>query len=309
MNVQAEEPDRWALVLAGGLGTRLRSMTRRIAGDERPKQFCALLGGDTAWEQTCARAQRVVPGEAVLSIVTREHASFYAPLLARVPGEVLVQPRGCGTAPAILYGLRRLVPAGPAASVVILPSDHYVSDEGRFMAHVSRAFAAVDCRPDLIVLLGITPDHPEVEYGWIETGEGIPLLADAICYRVQRFWEKPSLPVAMRLFARGCLWNSFVMVGRVGTFLAVMRRAVPALCDAMLAKGGSTDRLYAGLPSTSFSRTVLATQPANLGVLPVRGVRWSDLGTPRRLLEAVTWSGHRPAWLDAVAAEVVSKPA
>jgi mannose-1-phosphate guanylyltransferase len=301
--------DRWALVLAGGQGQRLRSVTRRIAGDDRPKQFCTLLGGDTAWEQTCARARFVVPGEAVLSILTREHASFYAPLLARVPGEVLVQPRECGTGPAILYGLRQLLPAGPTASVVILPSDHHVSDDRLFMAHVSRAFAVIERRPDLIVLLGIRPDHPEVEYGWIETGEPISLPSDAGCYRVRRFCEKPSLPVAARLFRQGCLWNSFVMVGRVGTFLAVMRGALPQLCAAMLATGEPPDRLYAGLPSTSFSHAVLARRPANLAVLPVRGVRWSDLGTPRLLLETLMWTGHRPVWLDAVAAEAVPEPA
>jgi hypothetical protein len=77
----------------------------------------------------------------------------------------------------------------------------------------------------------------------------------------------------------------------------------------MLATDASVDGLYADFPCIDFSRAVLATRPANLAVLPVRGVRWSDLGTPRHLLETLVWMGHRPAWLGAVSAEVVRGPA
>jgi hypothetical protein len=115
--------------------------------------------------------------------------------------------------------------------------------------------------------------------------------------------------VAERLFARGCLWNSFVMVGRVGTFLAMMRRALPQLCEAMLANGESPDRLYAGVPSTNFSRTVLATRPANLAVLPVRGcagATWALHGTYSKRFGGV--AADR-AWLDAGGDEVVREPA
>src|SRR3972149_5398964 len=103
---------------------------------------------------------------------------------------------------------------GPPPPVAIFPSDHYVSDDAAFMAHVAAAFEAALARPDLIILLGIRPDRPEVEYGWIEPADRIPLEGPGQVYRVRRFWEKPPLALAPTLLTSGCLWNSFLMVGR-----------------------------------------------------------------------------------------------
>src|SRR5437016_8599056 len=100
---------RWALILAGGDGRRLRPLTRQIAGDDRPKQFCPVLGGETLLEQTRRRVAALAPSERVLVVVVRAHERFYAPLLADVPSRcVVIQPENRGTAPAILYGLLRL---------------------------------------------------------------------------------------------------------------------------------------------------------------------------------------------------------
>jgi mannose-1-phosphate guanylyltransferase len=298
---------RWALILAGGRGVRLRPLTRRIADDDRPKQFCAILDGETLWAHTRGRAGLVVPAERTLSVVTAAHERFYAPLFAGLPAaQLVVQPTDRGTAPAILHGLLRVAVARPTGAVVVLPSDHYVSDEAGFMLHVDAAFRAVDRRPDLLVLLGMRPESAEVEYGWIEPGRALALPDGWTLHRVSRFWEKPAPALAQGLFARGCLWNTFVMVGRVPAFLSLIRSAAPELFEGFeriraslgtASEPAAVRRLHARLPPINFSQEVLAACPANLAVLPVNGVAWSDLGTPGRVLGVIVRTGVRPAWL------------
>ena len=304
----APQPSRWALVLAGGEGLRLRPLTRRIAGDERPKQFCRVLSRETLLEQTLDRAALLVAPDHILASVVRAHERFYAPLLTTVSSRCLViQPENRGSAPAILYGMLRLLTLAPAGPVAILPSDHYVSDNEAFMTHVQGAFDVVLAQPDLVVLLGITPDTDEVEYGWIELAEAIRGPWTWPLFRVRNFWEKPSRAIAANLRARGCLWNSFVIVAYPSALLSLIRDALPTLVDAFADvesrlsapwEDESLRTLYARLPSTDFSRHVLARRSANLAVLPLNGVGWNDLGEPRRVLATLAHRGLLPEWAE-----------
>ena len=104
---------------------------------------------------------------------SRHHERFYAPLPPALGlSHVVTQPENRGTALGILYPLLRLSTLAPDASVAIFPTDHHVSDDERFAAHVARAFLAVDAEPERVVLLGIIPDTHEAEYGWIEQQVG-----------------------------------------------------------------------------------------------------------------------------------------
>jgi mannose-1-phosphate guanylyltransferase len=87
--------------------------------------------------------------------------------------------------------------------VAFLPSDHYISDNARFMAHARAALDTARRRPDLVILLGLEPESPEVEYGWIESADRIP--DSRRLFRVRRFWEKPNQRLAQVLMLRGCL--------------------------------------------------------------------------------------------------------
>src|SRR3990172_2004787 len=192
--VEVAKLERWGLILAGGEGTRLRPLTVRIAGDDRPKQFCTILGNRSLLDRTRMRAALSIAPDRILTIVTRTHERFYQPCLARAPPRsVIVQPENRGTATAILYGLLRISRTAPTAPVALFPSDHYVSDEAHFMRHVDSAFQAVQARPELVILLGVSPDSPEVEYGWIEPADPIRANQALTLYRVHRFWEKPTL--------------------------------------------------------------------------------------------------------------------
>ncbi len=297
--------ERWAVILAGGDGTRLRSLTRLIAGDERPKQFCPVIGDQTLLDQTRSRVALAVRPDQTMFVVTQNHARFYKPLLSDVqPQQLVAQPKNVGTASAILYGLLRLSQVAPSSSVAFFPSDHYFSDDDRFMSHVESAFEAAQVCKDLVILLGIQPDGPEVEYGWIEPASpDLMKNPDALC-RVRRFWEKPNTYIAHALMDRGCLWNSFVMVGQVSAFLEMIRRAAPDLYgrfDAVKPVLNSADEerilgeLYAQLHDTNFSQQVLAARPEDLAVLPVSGLRWSDLGQPERVWSTMADIGLEPA--------------
>jgi len=286
--------DRWAVILAGGDGMRLRSLTWRLMGDERPKQFCPVIGDRTLLEQAWRRTALAVPADRTLVVVTRKHERFYTPILGELgPRVAVVQPENRGTAAGILYPLLHLASLDPEASIAIFPSDHHFSDEARFMAHVDRAFDALATFPQRVVLLGIPPDTHEVEYGWIECGDALPGAGAPVLHQVRRFWEKPEPALAEMLRDRGCLWNSFVMVARVEALLGLIRSAAPDLYAVFERVRPTLDTpseaeavrvLYARLPPIDFSKEILCARPGLLGLLRVRGVVWSDLGSPERVL-------------------------
>lgn len=296
----------WGVILAGGDGTRLKSLTRTVTGDDRPKQFCALLGDATLLEETQRRAALALAKERTLVVVNQLHEPYYAALLSDTPAHHLVaQPCNIGTAPAILYSVLKIAAADPHAIVAVFPSDHYISDNRKFMAHVRRALDTAHVRHELVILLGIEPDSPEVAYGWIEPAALIP--GHAHVYGVRRFWEKPTHDLATVLHRHGCLWNSFVMVASVRALRDIIASATPTLYRTFAglsplfgteAEATRMRQLYRRLPETNFSQHVLALVPERLAVLKVTGLRWSDLGDPQRVRASLQMAGVRPRWVE-----------
>jgi mannose-1-phosphate guanylyltransferase len=295
--------NRWAVILAGGEGTRLRSMTRTIAGDDRPKQFCPLVDDCTLLEQTRQRVSMSIDSNRTLIVVTKSHQSFYERLTDTSPRDLLLQqPANRGTGAAILYALFRIAVRSPNATVAFFPSDHYFSNDEAFMSHVDLAFEAAQRNPETVVLLGITPTGPEVEYGWIEPHASILGSMPRSITRVRRFWEKPTAAVARDLMERGCLWNSFVMVGRVDALLKMTQQASPEAHNLFAAisptfgtsfEKAAVHQIYANLPEVNFSHEVLARRPNDLAVMRVGDVEWSDLGEPTRVLSTLARVGRQ----------------
>jgi mannose-1-phosphate guanylyltransferase len=298
----------WALILAGGDGTRLRTLTRHITGDPRPKQFCPLLDGETLLDRTRRRVDLLTRPDRQVVVVTRPHEPYFRLLVADLaPGRLVVQARNRGTAPGLLYPLLRIDELAGDVPVAVFPSDHVVDDDAVFVGAVRNAVTAVTARPDLVVLLGVEAAEAESEYGWIEPGEQpLPIDGEPV-FPIRRFWEKPSPKLAGALFTRGCLWNSFVMVGRIATFVDLIAAGTPELLRAFepirRARGSSreeavAERVYARLPDVNFSERVLVPAADRLGVVRVKGVEWSDWGNADRVFATIRRTGWRPRWLE-----------
>lgn len=304
--------NRHAVILAGGDGTRLRPLTRIIAGDERPKQFCPILGDETLLERTRKRTALSIPAQNTHFSLTQDHERFYERPLWNVPErQMAVQPENRGTAPAILYSLMRLANHSPHATIAFFPSDHFFSHDEAFMDHVDAAFDAVDVDPRSVILLGIEPETAETSYGWIEAAPSLFGGEQKSVTRVERFWEKPTTGVAKRLLKAGCLWNSFVMVGRVDTFLQMFREHLPEMFRMFAAAsklfGTSQENavirsVYSWLEETNFSSEVLEKSVDKLMVMRVGDVGWCDWGEPERVVGTLNDLGLQPQWMQALAA-------
>lgn len=301
----------WSVILAGGDGIRLHTLTRLISGDDRPKQFCPILGAETLLTQTRQRLGPVISPARTLFVVVKAHEPFYTDELGDVePSRIVVQPRNKGTVAAILYSLVRIMEDDEEAVVAFFPADHYYSKTEPFLAAVDSAFRMARDRPRSLVLLGAEPAHPEVEYGWIERGAGLKRRASERVYHVNRFWEKPSLQIARELLRRGCLWNTFVMVGRATSFVDLLRSRAPDQFRAfeqlrqpnVALDAESVHRVYDSLLQADFSQKVLSTCTERLLVLRLN-VGWCDLGKPERVLATLAQAGIEPGWATALSGE------
>lgn len=282
---------RWGIVLAGGEGERLKPLIRQWLGHEKPKQFCALTSERTLLEETLDRVSGLVPRERLLTIIGRRHRGYLNGCAARA-GRLVLQPAGRETAPGIYLPAAHVLRADPSATVIIFPSDHFVSSGPAFSACVRKAAAMAERRPEQLVLLAAVPDGPEEDYGWIEPDRSWSTAAGAM--KVSRFREKPGAQEAVRMFNDGCLWNTMIMAVKVRTLWDMGRACLPEMMehfDALLPSldtPGESDALaetYRRLGRYNFSRDIVERLPERVMVLPMDGVEWSDLGRPARIRE------------------------
>jgi len=284
-------PGRWGIVLAGGEGERLKPLIRQWLGHEKPKQFCALTSDKTLLEETLDRVSGLVAKERIVTIIGRDHRAYMNGSASRA-GKLILQPAGRETAPGIYLPAAHILRADPSATVLIFPSDHFISSGPAFAACVRKAAGMAERWPEKIVLLGAVPDGPEEDYGWIEPDRSWSTAAGAM--KVASFREKPGTKEAAAMFEQGCLWNTMVMAVKVKTLWAMGRECLPEMMehfDALLpslgtpSEGSALASAYRRLGRHNFSRDIVERVPDRVMVLPMEGVEWSDLGRPARIEE------------------------
>jgi mannose-1-phosphate guanylyltransferase len=271
-----------ALILAGGSGTRFWPLSRR----RNPKQLLALEGERSLLRTTLERLRPLVEPAAVWVCTTEALAERVRRDLPEVPPEqILLEPEGRNTAPAIGWSVLSMPEEARRGVVAVLPADHRVGDPAAFRETLERAAHVVE-REDRVMALGVVPRWAETGYGYLELEPGEE--ADGV-RRVRRFVEKPSAENAARFVASGnYLWNAGIFVFRGTALLAALERLQPQLARGLEEIAAAPDRLrelYARLPADSIDYAVMEkldgiiTLPLDCG--------WSDLGSWEALDEVL----------------------
>jgi mannose-1-phosphate guanylyltransferase len=297
-----EQSAPWTLVLAGGDGRRLHSLTTTTGGVSVPKQYCSLQGGPSLLQQTLQRAFEVAPLHRVCTVVAARHRMWHnAQLRHLVKGNVIEQPENRGTAHGVLFALLHVMVRDPDATILLLPADHHVVNGRVFNDAVRRAVNYASGHPEEICLLGVEPDELDTELGYI-----VPQRRDALSpARIVEFVEKPDLARARLLLDRGALWSTFTLAPSARALLSLFNngfrltiRRLRSVIEAT--RGAGTDvtfftDMYRTLPTLDFSRDVLEGQEARLQVLPIPPCGWTDLGTPERVARTLQRLPHSTA--------------
>ncbi|HET9955798.1 MAG TPA: sugar phosphate nucleotidyltransferase [Polyangiaceae bacterium] len=298
------QSELWAIVLAGGSGKRLEPLTSALYGAAVPKQFAAIAGQQTLLTQTLARTARLVPESQIVVVATQTHAALARREQNGFPAiQLVLQPSNLDTGIGILVGLTQVLARSPDARVLVLPSDHYVRDESRFLSALSDAAICGATCDIALALVGVRPQAAEREYGWIVPGPALPSPGfDAragkltALRRVERFVEKPSTELANDLYHQGALWNTLAFSGSARSCWRLCAECLPEVVKGFASysetvgtarEDAALNALFSELGSTNFSERVLTRAAPLLGVVECADVGWSDIGTPARVFESL----------------------
>jgi mannose-1-phosphate guanylyltransferase len=295
-------PLRCGVVLAGGDGKRLQPLIRRLLGFDLPKQYVRFSGTRSMLEQTYGRAERLIDPERIFTVIAREHlkhAEVQRQISSRPPYSLVVQPINRETGPGLLLPLIHLFKRYPSSTVAVFPSDHFLLPEDLFVDYVQQAFEAVEQCPARIVFLGVEPEDPEPEYGYIIPGrESLDLNESAL--RVEAFLEKPGQAIASQFISQGALWNTMVMVFKPEVMLHLISLSSPKLYHSFqqifqalgtCSEAAVIEEVYRRMEPMNFSKDLLEVSELysrnQLSVIPMRGLFWSDWGSEGRIWSAL----------------------
>ena len=280
----------YPVILAGGSGERFWPLSRRA----KPKQFLAL--DDTGLSLLQATAERVAglgEGlESVFVVTGTDHRALVLEQLPDLPLEnLLVEPTGRDTAPAVLYAALKLAQVDPDGVMGVFHSDHRVGDVALFERTVNRARAAAE-KYGALVTLGITPSYAATGYGYIERGPEVEG-GDLPVYSVSQFVEKPELELAERFIQSGTYcWNSGMFVWTLSAILDAYRTYQPELFTALSAAvntRGGVKSVFPSLEKIPIDYAILE-RARNVMLVPA-DFAWDDMGDWNSLERLLRGSG------------------
>ncbi len=282
----AKNSNFYPVILAGGRGTRFWPLSRK----KRAKQLLALDGKQTMIQQTVARLLLLAPASRFWIITNDDLRLAISKQLPALPkAQVLAEPAGRNTAPAIGLAAFLLLRENPDAVIGMFPSDHVIADEKRYRETLQRGIE-IAAAGENIVVLGIRPNRPETGYGYIEAGSAF----EGEALRVRRFTEKPDPQKAAEFVQAGnYFWNSGMFLWSARTLANALREHLPrtaALLEEIAATFGTRKfaatfrRQYPKCENISADYAVLEPRSAkgeregNIFCLPA-DFGWNDLGS------------------------------
>jgi len=283
----------YAVVMAGGGGTRLWPVSRR----SHPKQIISLIEENSLFQSTVERLEGFFPPERILVVTVAEQAKDLRKQAPHLPAEnFILEPAPRGTASVIGLAAVVLQKRDPQAVMVVLPSDHFIRNRDLFYLLLR---VAVDvAEKDYLVTLGITPTYPATIYGYIQRGDRLPekFTYPYPAYQVLRFKEKPNEKQAQQMIAsHDHIWNSGMFLWRTKTILDELSRQMPDLYTALSQIGAvwETDQrdsvllsLWPDLQNETIDYGIMENAE-KVAVLPAGGLEWSDIGNWNSLFDVL----------------------
>jgi mannose-1-phosphate guanylyltransferase len=260
---------RWAVILAGGSGTRFWPLST----PEHPKQLLPLAGSTSTAEEAVDRLTGLIPRERILVVTGAALAPRLQEKLTLSPANVLVEPRAASTAPALIWATSEAQRRDPDAEVLSLHADWAVGDAAAFRRTADAALVAAR-QYQRLVTVGVVPSRPETGYGYIVPG---PPLGDG-ARMVARFSEKPDAATALDLMAAGALWNSGLFAWTAERLLQEAEAHTPEVAPYLPAlRSGDVERFFREVTPISIDVGLLERSAA---VAVVSGsFAWDDIGT------------------------------